>query len=83
MARRKMITIKLPPLIIETMDSFCAENQLTRTHYIEDLIRADLKRRKRIITKKIINKTWDDIEDMPLYPQIKIRDYSYDQIARS
>ena len=65
---RKRVDFRLPDLIITAAKKLCAEKEITFTNYIEMLIRADLKRRKKIISKEVIVKDWDNIEDMPAKP---------------
>lgn len=66
--QRRRIDLRLPSYVIEAMDNFCAQNSITRTFYIETLIRQNLKNRVEKINQKI-KTTWDDIEDIPLMPE--------------
>lgn len=62
---------RIAKLLVQEMKQLCFEIDMTQTEYLEMLIRADLKRRKRIISKDIIIEDWKDIEDMPVKPRIK------------
>lgn len=62
---RKDITIS--EMIIKKADELCIKLDLTRSTYIEMLIRADLKKRSIITEKNPEPIVWTgDIEDMPL-----------------
>jgi metal-responsive CopG/Arc/MetJ family transcriptional regulator len=45
MSTRKRIDIKLPELLLQKVDELCDKKIITRTNYIETLIRYDLKKR--------------------------------------
>lgn len=59
--------------VLEAADKLCDKIELTRSNYIEMLIRADLKKRKLITEKPIVrngdgwkNNRWiGNIEEMP------------------
>lgn len=67
MSTRKRIDMRLPENLLDAIDRFCAEKQITRTTYFEMLARSDLKRRKREPRQKYPRWT-GDVEDMPLHP---------------
>ena len=43
MGTRKRVSIKLPELLLQKADELCKKKVVTRTNYIEGLIRADLE----------------------------------------
>jgi hypothetical protein len=45
MSIRKRIDIRLPELLLQKADELCEKELLTRTNYIENLIRADFEER--------------------------------------
>lgn len=62
MDARKRIDLKLPKLILNEVEKICFKKAITRTNYLETLIRADLKKRGIIIEeyKKIDCGTFEE-----------------------
>jgi len=62
---RKDITIS--KMVVKEADELCIKLDLTRSAYIEMLIRADLKKRNILVENKPEPVKWEgEIEDMPL-----------------
>ena len=66
---KKMISMKLKQSLLDAVDCFCNENDMTRTEYFERLAEHHLKKRGRILEKRRIVKDWDSVDDMPSEPQ--------------
>lgn len=66
---KKLISMKIRPHLLQSIDLFCLKNEMTRTEYFEQLAMHHLKKRGYILTKKEIIKTWDQVEDMPAHPE--------------
>lgn len=63
MSNRKQIGLKLPVRLIEHIDRYCAQNELTRTAFIESLVRRELPPLPIIDSGRRFD---GNIEDMPL-----------------
>lgn len=65
--KRQRVDFLLPPEIKSAMDDFCRRHDLTRTAFLETLIRQFLKKRK-IYVKPAQLHYYDNVDDMPLNP---------------
>jgi metal-responsive CopG/Arc/MetJ family transcriptional regulator len=70
MYTRKRIDIKLPQIVITKIDELCIKKAITRTNYIETLIRMDLKKRNIIIEEQPL-KDYGKFEDWGWTEKIK------------
>jgi hypothetical protein len=57
---RKRIDIKLPKLLLRKIDESCKQKMISRTAYIENLIRYDLKKRNIEIELPINHGSFED-----------------------
>ena len=63
---RTQFGIKFPDNLLSAIDRRCADEDYSRTYYLESLARADLKKRNIPIKPSKTEIIWDNIEDMPL-----------------
>jgi metal-responsive CopG/Arc/MetJ family transcriptional regulator len=67
---RKRVDLRLPQTLIDIIDKFCASQNMTRTFYIETLIRNDIKQKSLLMEpSQKIKRTWSSIDDMPTKPE--------------
>ena len=72
MNTRKRIDLKLPEIILVEMEKVCFKKAISRTNYIETLIRMDLKKRN-ILVEDFEKKNPGTFEDWGWEEKLKLK----------
>ena len=62
------LEIRINNSLKSVIEQFCKENHIDKTYFITTLILSFFKKRGKKIYK--IKKTWENIEDIPMNPEI-------------